>query len=223
MRKRASNALLDLLFPPILRCGACGVELDAGSLCAGCAARLAPLRAGTAQETVVCFWHEELPRELVHRYKYGNARYLAALMAEEMAAAVRARGIKAQGVCHVPLHPRRRRERGFDQARLLAEELASRLELPFYPALSRTRNTPRQAERTRQQRLINVAGAFAPAAKFDAVQVKDKVLLLVDDVVTTGATAGECARVLRAMGAARVIPVCFTAPRVPAPEAPPQA
>jgi len=104
----------------------------------------------------------------------------------------------ANVVVPVPLHPRRERERGYDQARILARSLARHLRLPMLPrALRRVRYTDQQALLSSRQRWENVRGAFAPGRH----PVERKNVLLVDDVMTTGATASECAHVLKKAGA----------------------
>jgi ComF family protein len=102
----------------------------------------------------------------------------------------------------VPLHPRRRRERGFNQSELLATELARRTGLRLAPlALVRRRDTAPQAGLTAAARRANVEGAFAVRQR---ARVSGRPVVLVDDVLTTGATARGCARVLREAGAAEV-------------------
>ena len=104
----------------------------------------------------------------------------------------------------VPLHPRRQRRRGFNQA----AELAVRLGLPVVGALRRIRATPPQTELPASRRRVNVRGAFAPARRFGVrsggAAVEGACVLLVDDVTTTGATLDACARVLRRAGAREV-------------------
>jgi ComF family protein len=105
-------------------------------------------------------------------------------------------------VVPVPLHPLRQRERGYNQAELIARPLARRLKLPLRPVLlMRTKPRPEKLKLTRKERWQTVRGAYAmrSAAKIDKLRV-----LLVDDVFTTGATLDACARVLRDAGASRV-------------------
>ena len=105
-------------------------------------------------------------------------------------------------VVPVPLHERRRRERGFNQAEAVAREIAGRAGLPLdRRVLRKTRNAPPQTSLERADRAANVRGAYA-VARGEAIA--GKIILLVDDVFTTGATLGACARVLRAAGAAEV-------------------
>lgn len=101
----------------------------------------------------------------------------------------------------VPLSARRMRERGFNQAELLAREAASLLGMPVLPVLRKIRETPPQVGLSRRERQVNLTGAFTVP---DAEAVRKQVVLLVDDVLTTGATAAACACALRDAGASAV-------------------
>jgi ComF family protein len=120
---------------------------------------------------------------------------------EALAAAIVALGPPpADAVTWVPLAPRRRAERGFDQAHVLARALARELELPAAAFLRRTTATSPQSRRTRDERLLAMAGAFAPVPR----RPPPARLLLVDDVLTTGATVSACAGALLEAGARQI-------------------
>jgi ComF family protein len=138
-------------------------------------------------------------RDAIHAFKFEGkralARPLAALVLEQ------ASGDPGGDVLlPVPLARTREQERGFNQAALVAERLAERSCLPVRPGwLVRVRPTAPQSELSSAERRANVRGAFAAAPA-----VAGRSVIVVDDVLTTGATAAECARALRAAGAARV-------------------
>lgn len=216
-------ALLDLVLPP--RCGGCR---SVGSwLCAGCRGRIRRLeeplcrRCGAEVESVRrdCGCRHRLrslarlrsaasyegPLETaIHRFKYQGWRRLAAPLAVLMAERVAVEGLAARFVVAVPLHTSRLRERGFNQAELLAHELRSLMGLE-QPAghLVRARATPPQVGHDRQWRLGNVQGAFG----WCGPPLAGEPILLVDDVATTGATLDACASALRAAGSGPVMGV----------------
>ena len=101
----------------------------------------------------------------------------------------------------VPLHPTRQRERGFNQASLLAELLSPEISVPSKPLLERIRHTTTQTALDRAERMKNLHNAFRLRKR---VNVRDLRVLLVDDVLTTGSTLSECARVLKRAGAISV-------------------
>jgi len=143
-------------------------------------------------------------RLLVHRFKFSGRRDLVALFSPLMLAAFADWYSRADFdlVVAVPLHPGRRRERGFNQAALLARTLARDLGLPISEtALGRTRSTQAQSGLSDAQRRLNVRGAFAVRNR---TAVQEKHLLLVDDVMTTGATVASASRALLEAGALRV-------------------
>ncbi len=143
-------------------------------------------------------------RALVHRLKYGGELWLADPLGEMIRLGLdddRLAGRNFHGIVPVPLHPLRQRERGFNQAEILARELTRGKETPFFDALRRTRYTVTQTHFDRHQRMQNLRDAFSLRQNVD---VQGKHLLLVDDVLTTGSTLDECARVLTQSGAESV-------------------
>ncbi|HEY2525080.1 MAG TPA: ComF family protein [Candidatus Binataceae bacterium] len=140
--------------------------------------------------------------ELLRRHKYGLDQSLGRALAEYLDAAPPIDAGAYDVIIPVPLHRSRLRWRGFNQAALLGAALARRLNCPLDVAtLARVLSTPPQTARDRAQRTRNVRNAFAVRRP---ARVAGRRILLVDDVMTTGATASECARVLHAAGARRV-------------------
>lgn len=194
--------------PEILHCAGCDQPLPAGAaeagvgLCTRCQARGGVPLAGLR----VAARYEDPLRAALWALKYHSQRRLAGplgdLLAQAGEPAARAHG--ARMVIPVPLHASRQRQRGYNQSRLLAQQCAARLGLPLRSdLLTRTRATPPQVRLSAPQRQANVAGAFAITHTASAA-LAGTVVLLVDDVCTTGATLAAAAEPLRAAGARAV-------------------
>ena len=137
--------------------------------------------------------------KLVRTYKYGRVQTLARPLGGLLSAAL-PRDEEFDVIAPMPLHWRKRWQRGFNQSELLARELARRTGIPVRRAVKRVRFTNAQAGLTGHQRRDNVSGAFRGIEGI----ARGKRVLLIDDVLTTGATAAACARALKMSGAARV-------------------
>ena len=209
-----ARGLESFFFPSL--CRACGAELEgrgARLLCAKCREELrAPLPDGWRESCRLA--GSEAPRyarlpyegpagEAVRLLKFGGKRRMAPLLAAcvtPLAGELKA-AYGLDTLVPVPLHPVRRRERRFNQAEEIGRRVASAAALAFKRrGLARTKYTRPQVELSGEERLANVRGAFAAREAFAGKRV-----LLLDDVITTGATVGECGRVLREAGAAAVV------------------
>jgi ComF family protein len=169
--------------------------LDAAGQCAPCRLGLRGFDAA------YCYGaYEGVLRDLIHLYKYAGMRPLAKPLGDLLGAAL-PRDQRFEVVVPVPLHWRRRWSRGFNQAELLARATALRCGIPMRKALRRTRSTETQAGLSNSRRRRNVADAFRVTSRQD---VAGRRVLLVDDVMTTGATAGACAAALKRDGARSV-------------------
>ena len=178
---------------------ACGGAASQAGACGRCRRGLSAFAAGASLGP-----YEGSLRTAIHELKYGGQRRVASRLAEAALREDAVRTVVAPGtvLVPVPLHPRRQRERGFNQSELLACEIARRTGAQIAPAaLVRRADTPPQTGLTAAARRANVKGAFAVRQR---ARVAGRCIVLVDDVFTTGATARACARALREAGASDV-------------------
>lgn len=197
---RTCDDRLDLIVPPF--CGRCG-ETFAGNVgardsfaCGNCAGR-----SFAFDFAIASCESSGLARELIHRFKYQREFYLRTVLGRLLGPALEDPRIRAADgwiLIPVPLHPRRRREREFNQAAEIARCAGRFSGLPVADVLKRTRYTTQQAHLDRGERLTNLRGAFVlHPDPHKRETLAGRNLLLVDDVFTTGTTVNECARVLR--------------------------
>ena len=201
--------LLDLLYPS--RCAFCRRLVPIGvKACDACRAKLPFLEPAAQSRTlphiprcVSPLRYEGEVRESLLRYKFGALPGYAQIYGEFLAKCIDENGIVCDSITWVPLSLARRRKRGYDQAQLLAREIAKRSGLPCERLLSKLRNNPAQSGISdADARRKNVKGAYRALSP---EKIRGKRILLVDDIVTTGATLSECASVLKAAGAAEVL------------------
>lgn len=220
------STALDFAFPAT--CAGCGREGE--PLCAGCRPALDSrlelpggvpigLPADIPEPLLQVEWCTPFAgpvRGALHQLKYAGERRLAHPLGEAVARRWARVGVGATLVVPVPVHAERERQRGYDQAALIAEAAAGSLGLPYVRALERTRATVAQFELGRDERSTNVVGAFRArrrAASPARGPVAGQWVLLVDDVVTTGATLAACAVALEEAGASAVSAVAVARER----------
>ena len=180
-------------------CSRCGKPFPKGAtahLCSDCLQEKHAFDQGRA-----AVFYEGLMAEAIQRFKYrGDIKLTAPL--SRLWEKMDLEDLSFEAIIPVPLHPARLRKRGFNQALLLGKILGRTTNKRVIPrALRRIRNTIPQVQLGHSERERNVRGAFAVSRQ---QEIKDKNLLLVDDVFTTGATVNECARVLKKSGARQV-------------------
>lgn len=188
-------AQLPRVEPPL--CRRCGLPWGGSPPCPACPEAPWPLEALGSPLLL-----EGLAREVVHQLKYNNFRALAQPLGGILADCLEAQALPGAALVPVPLHPRRLRERGYNQAELLAREVGRRSGRSVLAgALRRERLAAPQARAgSAAQRAANVRDAFRAEGNL----VRGQTILLIDDVATTGATFGACAQALRAAGATGV-------------------
>ena len=215
---RVREWLLTALFPH--RCCLCDKVIPMGyHLCRECVAKapyiLPPLclRCGRNEDACICMGHRRAFERCVSPFYYDgvarvgidrlkNQGYVPQVdgFAKEMAEVVRREygGVGFHYVTAVPLHHTDERGRGFNQSRLLAEKLAEMIDVPYVPLLEKPYATRPQKTLAARERSGNLLGAFEVT---QPARLPDRTVLLVDDIVTTGATLDECAKMLKIYGA----------------------
>jgi ComF family protein len=202
--------MLDLLLPPA--CPGCGREGVA--VCNGCLPFLArrrdepagvPLGLAASQPRGLvqlewCCSYSGVARAALAALKYDGELRLVEVLAEQMSARWARAGIGGDVLVPVPVHAARLKQRGFDQAELLARATGRMLGLPVTTVLERATRTAAQHRLGRRARAANVGGAFTAKASAER-QISGRWVVLIDDVVTTGATFSGCAAALYAAGA----------------------
>jgi ComF family protein len=192
---------IQFIAPPLCQC--CGAPFDipveAGTLCGACLTQAPHFQSARA-----AMLYDEASRKLILGFKHGDRTYMTQALAVWMQRADSAVIAQADALIPVPLHRWRLFKRRYNQSALLAQQIGGLAGKPVFPdALRRTRDTPSQGHMKRKERQENVRGAFMTAPRYKNL-IEEKTLILIDDVMTTGATVEECARVLLAAGAKQV-------------------
>jgi len=229
-----------MLFPKGITCISCGGELDGrekGELCENCSIEYNKhfcVRCGRSIKNMAkfcdrCIAHgtyyfdmarsavsyNETAKRLIHNFKYSQAKYLTEpLVIEMVKCAFREKmsGNNIDCIAFVPLHSKRKRERGYNQAELLAKGVSNRLRVPYKELLIKSVHTDNLAKLNRKERIEIIKNTFEVIgfANNSRKQLKGKTILLIDDVLTTTATANECARMLKKAGAKTVFVLTYT-------------
>lgn len=224
-----------MLFPEGIKCIVCDGELDgteSGGVCARCMLKQNVRfcgKCGRALKTNAnycseCqsfkrnyeiarapFVYDDDVKSLVHKLKFGNGRFLAPYLAGFMAKACVDNEITADFITFVPLHKRKLKERGYNQAELLAREAGRLLDIPVVNVLDKVKDIKSTARMKRHQRIDMIRDSVAVIS---GVSFAGKSVLLVDDVFTTGATAGECSGKLLAAGADKISVLTFATSKI---------
>lgn len=198
---------INLLFPR--KCAGCGMIVEL--LCEKCRHELEKLfLCGELMvdgfHVFISSGHGNILKKVLHRFKYISDTCLAEVLSGLLVRRLHFMGLDSDCeeiiIVPIPLHARRERERGFNQSELLASVVAKEIGGQVLNLLERNRETQMQAKLSRSERIVNVKGAFRIRENFSD-KIPESVFVL-DDVITTGSTFVECARVLRAAGVKRV-------------------
>lgn len=224
--KQIKDFFVELLYPKRMKCCICGRE-SREAVCSTCLASLefiegrVCLKCGKGLEdkyekhlcpdcqgeqkqfemAISCFQYEDMGKNIIHKLKYEGCKDVAKLLGRLMKEKLQDEGLAVDAVVPVPIHPHKELSRGYNQACLMAEELAVAMNLPVWDCLERTKQTKEQFKLDKHQRIQNVHNAFRAKMLYN---VEYSQVVLVDDIYTTGSTADECSRVLKQMGVRRI-------------------
>lgn len=214
----------DILFPS--RCAGCGrpVSSRMNFLCGDCARaiplleRSCPVCSGPEPDDGLCpvcsgrRWYldanitvaayDGVMKSLLRELKFGRVRKLHAVLGDLAYSELAGRRVSADVMTWVPMNPKKRRDRGFNQSELIARRVSKRTGIPCRRLLSERRGAGKQRDLGLRDRFINILGRYETAA---GARLSGQSVLLVDDIFTTGATINECARQLMNAGARNVI------------------
>lgn len=181
------------------------------NICDSCYSILVPKKEGVAKNfkfvdrAYSCFYYNSLLRDTLGRYKFSNQRYLFHLFSEILLEKIMDLKLyeEIDLILPVPLHKDTLRKRGFNQVDLLAEEIGKILKIEVLTeTLVKDSFTEEQVRLNKEERKTNLIGAFNITK---AEKIKDKRILLLDDIITTGATIEECSKVLKEFGSGKII------------------
>ncbi len=181
-----------------------------GPICAHCGRKvIAPERYCTTCKGYLvsldlsrsCFSYEKPIDKLIKNAKYAGKQYLLDYFAQRLALLYLKNYFNADGFIYIPMTKRAERKRGYNQSKILAQKLSESTNVPLLHCVDKVKETKRQATLSRAERLKNLEGAFKVV---DKGAVKDKTLVIVDDVTTTGSTAEIIAKILKKAGAEKV-------------------
>ena len=227
MFKKLKNYLLDLIFPKHIKCIFCGDELNEkakldtctkcqnslpliSTCCDRCGLPVPYDFVGVCQQCKRQNYNFETARSvfsytgkvmsLVRKVKFRSKKVFIPKMAEYLHAYLTEWNIKVDLIAFVPMHPKREKERGFNQSKLLAEELSRLSNIPITYCVNKIKNTLNQRDLSFQKRQENILDAFK-VKKENKSEIKNKTILIIDDVFTTGATTSELSKTLKQSGA----------------------
>ena len=202
--------VIDFIFPPV--CGICGKPIKNNTnTCLNCLSilqydtgRIMKGHGRDAYDLVLSLYsYQGMIKKQLLNFKFHQQKYVKYSLAELMAKRIQALSIKFDIIIPVPISQKRFYERGFNQSLEIAKELARIVGKPVSKqVLIKTKNNFKQSKLKKYQRKKNVEGVYQ--IRYHS-RIQNKVILLIDDIVTTGATVSECAKVLKENGAQKVI------------------
>ncbi len=192
-----SDCQREITFISKNKCSHCGRATPyAVNYCNSCAERNINF-----DKALSVFDYKQPISSLIQNFKYQNRKYLSDYFSKELFNLYKCENISCDLVAFVPMHPNRLKERGYNQSKILAEKFSALANIEVVNCVEKVKETERQATLSLSKRLKNLSSSF----KVDKALVKEKSILLIDDVLTTGATADTISKLLKKAGSKKVI------------------
>ena len=214
------NVFLDFLYPENISCILCDCSISKNttySMCKDCFSNINFILDGCISyclnksfyfdKVISCVEYTEISKKIVFGLKYNNKTYLSKYIATIMKEKLDLENIKFDYILFVPLHKKRLRQRGFNQAEKIAMDLSKIVDIPTVDNISRKYNTKRLYKLGKEERINELKNAFV--IKENIIDLKNKNVLLVDDIFTTGSTVNEISKILKINGVNKVFVSTF--------------
>ena len=196
--KEIIATILNIIYPPEDKCIICDAEEFVG-ICPLCKSKIKKI--GLQEEILSYGFYGGILKELILSFKYKKNFTAGSVLAELLLELIKEEKIDIEVICYVPMSKKSIKKRGFNQCEILAKKLGDELNIPVSNCLVKKRYTKEQKTLSRNERLENIKGAFE-IKKID--QIYNKKILLIDDVVTTGATLSECRYILEKVNTEKI-------------------
>lgn len=196
--KKIVFGILDIIYPEEDKCICCKAEEYIG-ICDECLKKIK--RVETQDKILTYGFYGGNLKKLILQMKYNKSFTAAKILSGLLIDLIEENNIKADIICYVPMSKSSKVKRGFNQCEVLAENISREIGIPLSKALIKVKNTREQKTLSKEERMKNIQGAFGVR---DNLGINDRSIILIDDVVTTGATIIECEKILKKYGANKI-------------------
>lgn len=192
------KALLDIIYPLENRCIICGVDEYVG-LCPLCNSKIK--RAKSVDNVITYGFYGDVLKELILQFKYHKNFTAGDILSDFLVELILQNNIKADIICYVPMTKKSKRKRGFNQCELIANYIGDKFNIPVSNSIKKIISTVEQKTLSKDERSKNIEGAFSIE---NSKEFFSKDIILIDDVITTGATINECIKILKRVGVKKI-------------------
>lgn len=191
--------LLDIVYPPEEKCIVCNEEGFIG-ICSCCKNKIIRSTLDDKENISYGFYGGVLKR-LILEFKYESNFIAGELLSQLLLEVINENKIKADVICYIPMNKKSIKKRGFNQCKIMAKNISYYTNIPISNCIIKEKNTKEQKSLNRNERALNIKDAFIIK---NSNEIKGKDIILIDDVITTGATVNECKRILKKYGVNKI-------------------